>query len=84
MLGKLTGDFSIDYLVPFVNARPGWTCCVVAVMLSYLFSEKMYRRMQARFILLPWIVKLLLFMVCLQIVVEVSQESVQPFIYYQF
>lgn len=84
MLGKLTGDFCIDYLVPFVNARPGWTCCVVAVMLSYLFSEKMYRRMQARFILLPWIVKLLLFMVCLQIVVEVSQESVQPFIYYQF
>ena len=30
------------------------------------------------------VAKLLLFIICLQMVVEVSQESVQPFIYYQF
>jgi alginate O-acetyltransferase complex protein AlgI len=84
MFSKVAGDFSIDYLVPFLYARPVWMCCVVGVMLSYLFTERMYRRMQARFILLPWIVKLILFIVCLQLVVEFSQESVQPFIYCQF
>lgn len=84
MWDKVANDFSIDYLVPFFHARPAWTLCVIGVMLSYLFTERQYHRLQARFILLPWVTKLLLFIICLQMVVEVSQESVQPFIYYQF
>ena len=84
MFDKVANDFSIDYLVPFYHARPQWTACVIGVMLSYLFTERQYRRMQTRFILLPWGVKLVLFIICLQLVVEMSQESVQPFIYYQF
>ena len=84
MWDKVANDFSIDYLVPFFHARPAWTLCIIGVMLSYLFTERQYHRLQARFILLPWVTKLLLFIICLQMVVEVSQESVQPFIYYQF
>lgn len=84
MCDKVANDFSIDYLVPFFHARPAWTLCIIGVMLSYLFTERQYHRLQARFILLPWVTKLLLFIICLQMVVEVSQESVQPFIYYQF
>ncbi len=84
MCDKVANDFSIDYLVPFFHARPAWTLCIIGVMLSYLFTERQYHRLQARFILLPWVAKLLLFIICLQMVVEVSQESVQPFIYYQF
>ena len=84
MYDKVANDFSIDYLVPFFHARPAWTLCIIGVMLSYLFTERQYHRLQARFILLPWVTKLLLFIICLQMVVEVSQESVQPFIYYQF
>lgn len=84
MYDKVANDFSIDYLVPFFHARPAWTLCIIGVMLSYLFTERQYHRLQARFILLPWVAKLLLFIICLQMVVEVSQESVQPFIYYQF
>ena len=84
MYDKVANDFSIDYLVPFFHARPAWTLCIIGVMLSYLFTGRQYHRLQARFILLPWVAKLLLFIICLQMVVEVSQESVQPFIYYQF
>ena len=84
MFDKVVHDFSIDYLVPFCHARPAWTACVVGIMLTYLVTERMYRRLQLRFIRLPWGVKLAFFVVCLQLVVEVSQESVQPFIYYQF
>ena len=84
LYSKIATDFSIDYFVPFLNARLVWSLCVVGVMLSYLMPERVYNRMQLRFITLPWIVKFLLFVVCLQMVVEVSQESVQPFIYYQF
>ncbi len=84
MFGKVAHDFSADYLVPFLHARLPWTLCVVGVMLSYLINERSYKRLQLRFICLPWVVKLLLFVVCLQLVVEMAQESVQPFIYYQF
>lgn len=84
MYNKVFHDFSIDYLLPFFHARSAWTLCIVAVMLSYLFPERQYKRMQLRFITLPWVAKLILFIICLQLVVQVSQESVQPFIYYQF
>ena len=84
MYSKVTDDFSIDYLAPFFLARPAWSLCIIGVMISYLFTERMYRRLQARFIILPWVVKFLIFLACLQLVVQVSQESVQPFIYYQF
>lgn len=81
---QVAHNFSAAYLLPFLQARPAWSLAVVAVMLSYLVSERRYTRLQLRFIRLPWLVKLLLFMACLQLVVEFSQESVQPFIYYQF
>jgi len=84
MYDKVAKDFSLDYFVPFFHARTGWMLCVIGVMLSYLFTERAYKRMQLRFITLPWIAKLILFMACLQLVVQLSQESVQPFIYYQF
>lgn len=84
MYQKVFGDFSLDYLVPFFNARTGWVLCVAGVMLSYLFTERQYKRMQLRFITLPWVAKLLLFIICLQMVVQMSQENVQPFIYTQF
>lgn len=84
MYQKVFSDFSLDYLVPFFNARTGWVVCVFGVMLSYLFTERQYKRMQLRFITLPWGVKLILFLVCLQLVVQMSQENVQPFIYTQF
>lgn len=84
MAERIRTDFSWDYLVPFFNARTEWTLCVAGVMLTYLVSERQYHRLQQRFVLLPWWAKLLLFLTCLQLVVEVSQQSVQPFIYYQF
>lgn len=84
MFSKIAADFSWDYVIPFANARPWWTCCVAGVMLSYLVTERQYTRLQLRFITLPWAAKFLLFLLCLQLVIEVSQESVQPFIYYQF
>lgn len=78
---KVATDFSWDYLVPFLTARTMWTTCVVAAMLSYLVTERTYTRMQLHFMRLPWAAKLLLFIVCMQMAVEMAQEDVQPFIY---
>lgn len=84
MYNKITADFSWAYLSPFVYARPLWTVCLIGAMLTYLIPERTYTRLQLRFIMLPWLAKFLLFIVCVQLAIEVAQEDVQPFIYGAF
>lgn len=84
MYNKITADFSWAYLSPFVYARPLWTICLIGAMLTYLIPERTYTRLQLRFITLPWLAKFLLFIVCVQLAIEVAQEDVQPFIYGAF
>lgn len=84
MYNKITADFSWAYLSPFVYARPLWTVCLLGAMLTYLIPERTYTRLQLRFITLPWLAKFLLFIVCVQLSIEVAQEDVQPFIYGAF
>lgn len=84
MYEKITADFSWAYLSPFVYARPLWTVCLIGAMLTYLVPERTYTRLQLRFIMLPWLAKFLLFIVCVQLAIEVAQEDVQPFIYGAF
>ena len=84
MYAKMFSDFSWAYLAPFVGARTMWTVCLIGAMLAYLIPERAYNRMQLRFITLPWAVKLVLFIVCMQTAIEVAQNDVQPFIYGAF
>lgn len=84
MYNKITADFNWAYLSPFVYARPLWTVCLIGAMLTYLVPERTYTRLQLRFITLPWLAKFLLFIVCVQLAIEVAQEDVQPFIYGAF
>lgn len=84
MYEKIVADFSWAYLSPFVYARPLWTVCLIGAMLTYLVPERTYTRLQLRFITLPWLAKFLLFIVCVQLAIEVAQEDVQPFIYGAF
>lgn len=84
MYEKIASDFSWAYLSPFVYARPLWTVCLLGAMLTYIIPERTYTRLQLRFITLPWLAKFLLFIVCVQLAIEVAQEDVQPFIYGAF
>lgn len=84
MYEKIVADFSWAYLSPFVYARPLWTVSLLGAMLTYLIPERTYTRLQLRFITLPWLAKFLLFIVCVQLAIEVAQEDVQPFIYGAF
>lgn len=77
-------DFDIAYLVPFVQVRPSWTILVLLPLLAQMISDRRFRRLQVRFVCLPWWVKLIVFALALQIVLQFSTSSVQPFIYSQF
>ena len=85
MYRRVASDFSWDYLVPFVTARGMWSASVAVAMLSFLLiNERRYKRMQLRFITLPWLAKFILFIVCMQLAIEAAQGEVQPFIYGSF
>ncbi len=84
IFNQITGDFSLAHIVPFVTSRTEWTVLVVGSLLIHAMRERTYNRMQICFVRSPWIVKLILFTIAVQLVIEFHSSNVQPFIYYQF
>ena len=84
LLSRSVVDFDIAYLIPFVKARPWWCVLTLVPLVAQSIGRRGFQRLQARFILLPWIVKLLLFLLTVQLILQFQTSNVQPFIYYQF
>ncbi len=84
LLSRSVSDFDIAYLIPFVKARPWWCVLTLAPLAAQAIGRRGFLRLQTRFILLPWIVKLLLFLLTIQLILQFQTSNVQPFIYYQF
>lgn len=77
-------DFDIAYFLPFVMARPWWVSLTLLPLVAQWISDKNYSRIQTRFVCLPWIFKLLLFVIVIQLVLQFKTSNVTPFIYSQF
>ena len=84
MCHQIISDFDWAYLVPFVKARPTWTLLTFGGLLFQAIRQEQANRIREAFIRSPWIMKLLIFMIVIQLVVNFSQNSVRPFIYAQF
>jgi len=84
MCHQIIYDFDWAYLVPFVKARPMWTLLTFGGLLFQAIRQRHADRLRNAFVRSPWIVKLLLFLIVVQLVVNFSQDSVRPFIYAQF
>ena len=84
LLSRSVVDFDIAYLIPFVKARPWWCVLTLVPLAAQAIGRRGFLRLQNRFILLPWIVKLLLFLLTIQLILQFQTSNVQPFIYYQF
>jgi len=77
-------DFDIAYFVPFVQVRFSWCVLVLLSLFAQGISDRGFRRLQVRFICMPWWIKLLVFALTLQLILQFSTSNVQPFIYSQF
>lgn len=76
--------FSPDYILPFISARTLWCVMMVIIIAAHAMPTRLSRKAALSFIASPWIVKLMLFIVLVQLVIELRGEDVQPFIYFQF
>ncbi len=81
---QITQDMSLDYILPFITARPEWTILVAGTLLIHSLRERTYTRLQMRFVKSPWILKLIIFTLAIQLIIEFHTSNIQPFIYYQF
>ena len=77
-------DFDLAYLVPFFTARKMWCYLIIIIFALHFVPKKVYDLMIRLFVKSPWLVKLLVFIIVVQLVIQFSSEEVQPFIYGQF
>ena len=54
------------------------------IIISHTLPRRWYDVMSDWFVKSPWIIKLIIFIVVVQLVIQFMSEEVSPFIYFQF
>ncbi len=84
ILGSIFRDFSLSYLPAFAEARALWVVLMLIIITAHALPTRYWDNAAGLFTRSPWIVKLLIFMIVVQLVLELRSEDVTPFIYFQF
>ncbi len=74
----------LSYAEPFIVARTTWCILLAGSILSLFVGERLYLHAEAKFIHWPWLMKLLVFLLVVQIVIELHSSDIQPFLYFRF
>ncbi|MDE7397741.1 MAG: MBOAT family protein, partial [Muribaculum sp.] len=84
ILRNIFTNFDPEYIVPFIKVRYVWLIMVLIIIVAHSLPRRWYDVASEKFVSAPWCVKLLLFIVVVQTVVQFMSENVAPFIYFQF
>lgn len=84
LIGNIFNRFEIRQFPQFVTTRAVWCLMLLAIIIMHFVPQRWADYVQESFIQAPWIVKLLVFLCCVQLVIEFMAAEVQPFIYFQF
>ena len=84
VIKKAFTDFDLAYLVPFFTARKTWCILMIVIFALHFIPKKHYEAISKWFVGTHWLVKLAIFIVVVQFVIEFSSAEVKPFIYNQF
>lgn len=77
-------DFSLSYAGPFLQVRSTWIVMMLVIIVMHSMPTRWVDTISTAFVKSPWIVKLMLFLVTIQLVLEFAGSDVAPFIYFQF
>ena len=84
IIGHAFSDFDLSYLPPFVSVRWLWLIILGVIIIAHALPTGFWDKAAAWFVRTPWLVKLIIFIVVIQLVLELRGEDVPPFIYFQF
>lgn len=77
-------DFSWDYAAPFAAARTLWLILLGVIFIAHFMPEGFWDKAGNFFVRTPWIVKLLLFIVVIQLIFEIQAGETVANIYAQY
>ena len=77
-------DFQIEQLPQFCVARSEWCIMMLAITIFHFVPQKWADMVRYAYIRSYWIIRLVIFLVVVQLVIEFMSEEVAPFIYFQF
>lgn len=84
IIKNIFNDFSLDYVVPFVEVRWVWVVMMTVIITFHALPTRVIDGVGTLFVKSWWGVKLLVFLITVQLVLEFAGEDVAPFIYFQF
>lgn len=77
-------DFHADYAPVFLEVRTVWCVFMLFLIVSHVLPSKWWDSLGEAFVRSHWMVKLIVFIIVVQLVLQFESESVAPFIYFQF
>lgn len=77
-------NFRFDYIPVFMEVRYVWCILMAVIIIAHAMPKRIWERAGEWFVRSPWIVKLVVFVVVVQLVIQFMSEDVSPFIYFQF
>ena len=77
-------DFNPAQIPQFFEARTEWCVMMIILIICHFLPQQWADVLQSLFIRMNWVLKLIIFLLTVQLVVEFMSEEVAPFIYFQF
>lgn len=77
-------DFSLAYLPAFASARTAWLILMAVIVVAHTLPTKFWSAAATCFVRAPWLLKLVIFVVTVQLVLDFRTADVAPFIYFRF
>ena len=84
LLSSIFTNMDLSYAAPFFAARTTWCLLLAGSVLSLFIGERLYRHAEAKFIHWPWLMKMVAFLLVVQMVIELHISDIQPFLYFRF
>ncbi|MDE7350606.1 MAG: MBOAT family protein [Muribaculaceae bacterium] len=77
-------DFQVMQIPQFIEARPTWCVMMLAIIIFHFVPQRWADGVLAAYVRSNWIIRLIIFLIVVQLVIEFMTEEVAPFIYFQF
>jgi len=84
MVFQRLGEVDTAYIGPFLRVRPLLVVFLVGGYALHFIPMRWVKGVEQVFIRLPWIVQFIAFLLTVQLILQMRQAYVQPFIYFQF
>lgn len=84
IIGNIFVDFDFRQIPAFFFARTEWCVMMILLVIFHFIPQRWADATMSFYVKSPWIIKLCVFLIVVQLVIEYMTEEVAPFIYFQF